>query len=233
MSDVRSKVTRRPRSKLERLLDALGTVLAVPPRPPVDLGIQLALSCLVAAQASASSARDLVRSWTGPEGRVDPGRLIVVSPGDLAGACPADQAPQAAVAVQAVGRLVADGALDETWEPEDTRRALLGVPGVTPHRADYLLLAAGRLATVAPTLAAMRVAVRIGYPGSTYGAVARALDLELPRAGDVGSAWRAHQILDHHGRGSCSVVRPACSSCPVRDACAYAGEGTDPATRLA
>jgi endonuclease III len=79
----------------------------------------------------------------------------------------------------------------------------------------------------------MRVAVRVGYPGSTYGAVARALDLELPYAGDVASAWRAHQLLDQHGRGVCTAARPSCAGCPIRDGCSFAGEGTDPATRLA
>ena len=230
MSDVRSKVTRRPRSKLERLLDALGAAHTAPTRPPVDLGVQVALSCLVAAQVSPADARDRVRAWSTASG-VDAARLVAVTDEDVAGVCPADHVRPAAAALRAVGHLVADGALDETWDAEDTRRALLGVPGMTPPVADYLLLAAGRLATVAPTLPAMRVAVRIGYPGATYGAVARALDLELPNAGDVGSAWRAHQLLDHHGRLVCTP-RPTCATCPLRDGCSYAGEGVDPALRL-
>ena len=232
MSDVRSKVTRRPRSKLERLLDALGAAHAAPARPPVDLGVQVALSCLVAAQVSPADARDRVRAWSSASGEVDAARLIAVTDDEVAGVCPPEQARAATAALRAVGHLVADGALDETWDAEDTRRALLGVPGMTPPVADYLLLAAGRLATVAPTAPAMRVAVRIGYPGSTYGAVARALDLELPNAGDVGSAWRAHQLLDHHGRLVCTA-RPACAGCPLREGCSYAGEGVDPALRLA
>jgi hypothetical protein len=232
VSDVRSKVTRRPRSKLERLLDALVTTHEVPQRPAVDLGVHLALSCLVVAQATPGDARDLVRRWSTDAGRVVPDRLVSATLEEIEPACPAG-GEAALSAVHAVGHLVADGALDPAWDPEDTRRALLGVPGMTPPRADYLLLAAGRFATVAPTPPAMRVAVRLGYPGSTYAAVARALDMELPRTGDVGSAWRAHQLLDHHGRGPCSANRPACGGCPVRDGCAFAGEGTDPATRLA
>lgn len=232
MSDARSKVTRRPRSKLERLLEVLGGVHAAPARPPVDLGVQLALSCLVASQATPAAARDRVREWGGESAGVEPLRLIAVVADDVAGVCPPEQVGAAVAALRAVGHLVADGALDDAWEAEDTRRALLGVPGMTPPRADYLLLAAGRLATVAPTLPAMRVAVRLGYPGSTYGAVARALDLELPHADDVGSAWRAHQLLDHHGRLVCAA-RPACASCPLRDGCSYAGEGVDPVGRLA
>lgn len=232
MSDVRSKVTRRPRSKLERLLDVLGAAHAAPVRPPVDLGVQVALSCLVAAHASPGDARDRVRAWSSSGGDVDPDRLVAITEADVTGVCPPENVAAAAAALRAVGHLVADGALDETWDAEDTRRALLGVPGMTPPVADYLLLAAGRLATVAPTVPAMRVVVRVGYPGSTYGAVARALDLELPNAGDVKSAWRAHQLLDHHGRLVCTQ-RPACSACPLRDGCSFAGEGVDPALRLA
>lgn len=232
MSDVRSKVTRRPRSKLERLLDVLGAVHATPLRPAVDLGVQLALSCLVAAGATPAAARDRVRAWCSPAGGVEPSRLLALTPADVEADVPPGAADAASAALRAVGHLIADGALDDAWDTEDTRRALLGVPGVTPPVADYLLLAAGRLATVAPTASAMRVAVRIGYPGSTYGAVARALDLELPHAGDVASAWRAHQLLDHHGRLVCTP-RPGCAACPVREGCSYAGDGVDPVTRLA
>ncbi len=232
MSDVRSKVTRRPRSKLERLVEVLGAAHAVPVRPAVELGVQVALACLVAAQATPSAARDRVRGWGGESAGVEPQRLIAITADDVAGVCPPEQVGAAVAALRAVGHLIADGALDDAWDAEDTRRALLGVPGMTPPRADYLLLAAGRLATVAPTLAAMRVAVRIGYPGSTYGAVARALDLELPHADDVTSAWRAHQLLDQHGKLVCAA-RPACSGCPIRDGCGFAGEGVDPVGRLA
>src|SRR5690606_19766227 len=146
---VRSKVTRRPRSKLERLLDVLGAVHATPLRPAVDLGVQLALSCLVAAGATPAAARDRVRAWCGPGGSVEPARLVALTADDVEGGVPAGAADAAAAALRAVGHLVGDGALDDAWDAEDTRRALLGVPGVTPPVADYLLLAAGRLATVA------------------------------------------------------------------------------------
>jgi endonuclease III len=233
LSDARSKVTRRPRSKLERVLDAIGARAAVVRRPEVDLGVQLALACLVSSQASASDARDLVRRLCDAEGHVDPALLIAVTDADVTGVCPPTLVASVVDALHAVGHLVGDGALDDTWDPEDTRRAISGVPGMIPSRADYLLLSAGRLATVAPSAHVMRVAVRVGYPGSTYGAVARALDLELPYAGDVASAWRAQQLLDQHGRAVCTAVRPSCGSCPIREGCSYAGEGADPAERIA
>jgi len=233
LGDARSKVTRRPRSKLERVLDALGARAAVVRRPEVDLGVQLALACLVSAQVSAGDARDLVRRLCDADGHVEPAQLALVSDAELAGVCPPERARSVVEALHAVGHLVADGATGDTWDPEDTRRAISGVPGMIPSRADYLLLSAGRLATVAPSTSVMRVAVRVGYPGSTYGAVARALDLELPYAGDIASAWRAHQLLDQHGRTVCTALRPACGSCPIREGCGFVGEGDDPAARLA
>ena len=233
MTDARSKVTRRPRSKLERVLDAIGARAAVVRRPEVDLGVQLALACLVSSQVTAQGARDLVRRLCDDEGHVDPTRLVAVTEADVADICPRDLVASVVEALRAVGHLVADGALDDTWDPEDTRRAISGVPGMIPSRADYLLLSAGRLATVAPSAHVMRVAVRVGYPGSTYGAVARALDLELPYAGDVASAWRAHQLLDQHARTVCTTTRPACAGCPIREGCSFAGEGADPAARIA
>ncbi len=201
-------------------------------RPEVDLGVQLALACLVSSQASASDARDLVRRLCDDAGHVDPGRLVAVTDADIGAVCPAGVVASVVDALHAVGHLVADGALDDTWDPEDTRRAISGVPGMVPSRADYLLLSAGRLATVAPSGHVMRVAVRVGYPGSTYGAVARALDLELPYAGDVASAWRAHRLLDQHGRTVCTAVQPSCVGCPIREGCGFAGEGPDPAERI-
>ena len=65
MGDARSKVTRRPRSKLERVLDALGARAAVVRRPEVDLGVQLALACLVSSQASAGDAPEAESHYRG------------------------------------------------------------------------------------------------------------------------------------------------------------------------
>jgi hypothetical protein len=85
--------------------------------------------------------------------------------------------------------------------------------------------------TVAPTLDALRLAVRLGYPGESADAVARALDAELP-LGSTDLAWRARHLLDAHARATCSNPTPKCDGCTLVDACDYRGVGADPALRL-
>lgn len=112
----------------------------------------------------------------------------------------------------------------------ESLRAPMTLLGVSDRAlVDRLLLRAGVLETVAPTGPAMRVVVRLGYPGDTYASVARALDAEL---GPRGLAERAHDLLDAHGRAICRPVGPACNECRLAERCDYRGRGLDPARRL-
>lgn len=108
-------------------------------------------------------------------------------------------------------------------DPQDTR---------TPPSAEYLAVTARSHSAVAPTLDAARVALRLGYPGNEVAALARALDAEVPEGDVVGVAYRAHHHLHLHGTTVCVREQPACGSCRLRAACAYRGEGVDPALRL-
>lgn len=86
--------------------------------------------------------------------------------------------------------------------------------------------------SVAPTPEAARVAVRLGYPGNDIRAVGRALDAEVPEGDASQVALRAHHQLHAHGAKVCLRLSPLCGSCRLNAACAYRGEGVDPADRL-
>jgi endonuclease III-like uncharacterized protein len=84
---------------------------------------------------------------------------------------------------------------------------------------------------IAPTSYGLQVAVRLGYPGTTYASIARSLDVEVPSPDAIGLAWRAHHLLDLHGKQLCQKA-PICHRCPIREDCAFAGDGDDPALKL-
>lgn len=176
MTDFQSKVTRRPRSRLERLVSALD---AGTPRESFETEPLEAISQV--------------------EARQEVLRLLDAKP------------PL----------------------PCDVLRARLEALGIADRAlVDQLLLRAGKAGTVAPTSNALRVVVRLGYPGDTYESVARALDAELPGSDTQGIALRAHNLLDAHGRVICLPVRPTCTQCCVAERCDYRGEGLDPSARL-
>ncbi|MFO0550389.1 MAG: hypothetical protein U0271_18485 [Polyangiaceae bacterium] len=175
MGDLESKVTRRPRSKLERVLEQLEKHLSSPDPP----------------QGSLSAALT---------GGVDAAR-------------------------------VAEFEQLARKNPAEARRRLLEFSRLEPASVDFLLLTIGADDTVAPSPTAQRVAARLGYPGTDYETLARALDAEVPE-GDPGHvAWRAHHLLAAHGELVCGEP-PACNRCPIRALCSYHGEGPDPAARL-
>ena len=177
MTDFQSKVTRRPRSRLERLVSALE---AATPRAKLI-------------------ASDPLDALSDVQAKLEAVRLLDSKP-----ALPAEVLR---------ARLESLGIRD---------RALI----------DQVLLRAGKGDTVAPTENALRVVVRLGYPGDTYESVARALDAELPGSDTRGIATRAHDLLDVHGRAICLPVGPACKQCCVAERCEYRGEGADPSARL-
>lgn len=151
MADLYSKVTLRPRSQLERLIELLEAEASAPPRPPPD--------------------------------------------------------------------------------PEEAKRRLSALPRLEAEAVDRILLTSGARVTVAPSLAARRVAARVGYPGATYASITRALDAEILEADVTDLAWRAHHLLDRLGRERC-VELPSCAGCPLAQACGFRGVGSDPARRL-
>lgn len=232
MADLYSKVTLRPRSKLERLVDLLEPSCEVPSRPKNGLATQLALYFLLWGEAAPHAAAQAVKALRLADGQIDAAQLAGGVRDLVETLCTPARVEEVAAALAAVGRLAADGleALARR-DPEEARRRLSTLPRLAADQADFLLLAGGAVSTVAPSPAALRVAVRVGYPGTTYASVARALDAELPEGDPHEVAWRAHHVLKQHGLRTCKEA-PACSGCRAEPACSYAGQGEDPANKV-
>lgn len=231
--NLRSKVTLRPRSKLERVLELAGGHFATPTQPKNGILAQLALYYLLIAETPPTVAAELVKSLTGEGGRLEGRRLYELDRNALEDRCPAARLDETLDALRRVGRLSLESNLESISKSDldEARRLLVGLPRLHPQAIDLLLLSAGAQALVAPTQSAMRVAARLGYPGADYAAVARSLDAEVPEVDVLGVAWRAHHALKQLGSTICEKDRPLCASCPVIRACVYRGEGADPASR--
>lgn len=232
MSDQRSKVTLRPRSKLERVLDLLDPHLSHPPPPRTTLARELVVHYLVAGDAPLQKAAARVRESLGVEPSLD--GLRKVDRELVAELCSDARVEEVVSWIGKAAKQAQETRLGTLLEQDldAARRVLASLPQLSLPVADQLLLACSVRRTVAPTPAAIRVAVRLGYPGAEYEAVARALDAEVPESDVSAVAWRAHHLLKQHGVMVCVRERPHCSACRIASACAYGGEGTDPAARL-
>jgi hypothetical protein len=101
-----------------------------------------------------------------------------------------------------------------------------------PPTAEYKALRLRKQSEVAPSVVALRVAARLGYPGNEPAAIARALDAEVPEGDPTSVAWRAHYSLQVVGERWCHAEQTDCAACPVRTVCDYRGLGLDPAVRV-
>lgn len=232
MADLYSKVTRRPRSKLERLLELLRP-LAIPRRPESRVATQLALFYLVAADVSPDEASKFVKGFVDATGSLLSKPLLDLDREALVAQCSPRNATELLADLRALGEAVRDGLEDACRRDADEARRRVGaLPKLSPEHVDLILLTSGALSTVAPSTAARRVACRLGYPGSTYAALSRALDAEIPEGDATFVAWRAHHALAQHGKDVCLPTQPQCDRCVLATSCSYRGEGTDPASRL-
>ncbi len=228
MADLYSKVTLRPRSKLEKLVEMLEPACEIPQRPKNGLVAQLALYYLLWGECGAPAAAEAVKALM-EAGSVDAAKLAAGPREVVDRLCSPARAAEVLAALQAVGRLAADGLeASARRDVEEGRRRLATLPRLGPDQIDFLLLASGIASVVAPPLAALRVVARVGYPGTCYATLARTLDAELPEGDPQEVAWRAHHVLKQHGNKTCRE-KPDCPSCKAEPACAYAGRGEDPA----
>lgn len=234
--EARSKVTLRPRSQLERILERLEPIHGVPPRPRIDALTELTLLYLVGGGAEAKRALGAMGPLCNRQGAVEAERLVDLARELVAQVCvdaSVDAVLSALRAAGAVAVRLSDGFDARCRRDLAEARALLSsLPRLSEHHADLLLLYSGAHALVAPSAYAMHVAARLGYPGASYAALARSLDVEVPSSDALGFAWRAHHLLDRHGRQICAREAPACARCPVRPSCAASDGGEDPAERL-
>jgi endonuclease III len=235
--EPRSKVTLRPRSRLEQVLTRLEPRYGVPPRPRIDALTQLTLLYLVGGGAEAKRALGALAPLCNKLGAVDADKLAEVPRELVAEACVDASADGVVAALRVVGALARK--LPEGFDTHcrrelaEARAMLSSLPRLSEHHADLLLLYSGAHALVAPSSFALQVAVRLGYPGASYAAIARSLDVEVPSSDALGFAWRAHHLLDQHGKQLCTRYAPACATCPVRQSCAASSGDEDPAERLA
>ncbi|MCY3805622.1 MAG: A/G-specific adenine glycosylase [bacterium] len=107
----------------------------------------------------------------------------------------------------------------------DDLDGLLALPGVGPYTARAVLaLAFERDVGVVDTNVG-RLLARLGGRRLTRAEAQRAADRLVP----PGQAWLWNQALFDLGATVCTRRAPACAPCPVRQHCAWRGEGPDPA----
>jgi hypothetical protein len=233
VADLYSKVTLRPRSKLERVIELLSQRTPVPKRPEPGVVVQLVLYYLVAAEVTPTDASAYVKLLRGEGSRIDPVRLSELEGASLEAICPPRMLVDLVAALRATGHAAREGLEDAcVRDADEGKRRLAALPRMNAEAVDLILLSGGAVATVAPSVPARRVASRLGYPGTNYASLARALDAEIPEGDATDMAWRAHHLLARHGRDTCTLPKPACDRCAVRSSCSYQGEGPDPAGRL-
>jgi endonuclease III len=105
------------------------------------------------------------------------------------------------------------------------KRALRAFPGIGEPGAEKILLYAGIHPFLAPDSNALRVLSRLGLidEESSYArsyAAARALERQI--GADFKRLRRAHELLQHHGRLTCTRSKPACAGCALAAGCRYA-----------
>lgn len=224
MADLQSKVTRRPRSKLERVLEILQPTCPVPERPKEGI-----VSAVVRSYLMEAGAKDMTLI---PEldSDIKAGRVVPAVVERALGSAPLDST---VLGLKALAKLSLDG-LEKLCrhDVEEAKRRLAALPRFDAERVDWVLLSSRHDASVAPAKGALRVAARLGYPGSNYAAISRALDAEIPEGDSNDVAWRAHHVLETHAQRTCHRAAPACERCGVRASCSYRGVDADPARRL-
>jgi len=103
-------------------------------------------------------------------------------------------------------------------EVPHSREALEALPGVGRKTANVVLNALWREPVMAVDTHIFRIANRMGLaPGKDVRAVEEALYKRIPKDYLVD----AHHWLILHGRYVCTARKPLCSSCIVRDLCAW------------
>lgn len=117
--------------------------------------------------------------------------------------------------VIALSRLLVE---EHGGEVPQSREILETLPGVGRKTANVVLNIAFGLPTIAVDTHLFRVANRTGLaPGKTPLAVELGLEQVVPAA----YARHAHHWLILHGRYVCKALKPACTTCLIRDICLF------------
>ncbi len=106
-----------------------------------------------------------------------------------------------------------------------TLDSLLALPGVGPYTARAVMAFAFELDVAVVDTNIARVHARVAGRALTLKEVQRLADDALP----AGRAWEWNQCLMDLGAVLCRPTSPGCDDCPLREQCAWAGKGDDPA----
>jgi hypothetical protein len=99
-----------------------------------------------------------------------------------------------------------------------------------PHDpSEHELSPAHEVSPLPPSTSLLRIAARLGYPGTSPAALVRALEAELPGGHPHELAARVVRTFERLADARCTPRQPRCAGCPIDDRCAYRGEGVDPA----
>ncbi|UCF78809.1 MAG: endonuclease III, partial [Candidatus Eiseniibacteriota bacterium] len=112
-----------------------------------------------------------------------------------------------------------DGSLDfiHSWPLEESRKALMSLPGVGPKTADIVLLFGSHKATIPVDTHVHRVSKRLSLASAKadYEEIQEALQSVYPPEDHLA----AHLLLIALGRKYCRARNPVCSPCPVNALC--------------
>ena len=106
-----------------------------------------------------------------------------------------------------------------------TLDGLLALPGVGQYTARAVMAFAFELDAAVVDTNIARVYARVNGRRLTAREVQAAADASLPR----GDSWAWNQCVMDLGATLCRPASPGCGECPLRDGCAWHGEGPDPA----
>ncbi len=102
---------------------------------------------------------------------------------------------------------------------------LVALPGVGPYTARAVLVFAFEQHAAVVDTNVGRLLARLGGRRLSRPEAQALADRLVPK----GNAWLWNQALFDLGAGVCSRRAPACGRCPLREGCAWRGDGPDPA----
>jgi endonuclease-3 len=106
---------------------------------------------------------------------------------------------------------------------EESRNALMQLPGVGPKTADVVLLFSANQPTIPVDTHVNRVSKRLGLAPADGGY--EAVRLSLQSHFDPKDYLAVHLLLIAHGRKTCKARKPQCHVCPVNTYCPSNGLG--------
>lgn len=106
---------------------------------------------------------------------------------------------------------------------------LQALPGIGPYTSRAIIAFTGRGDAAPLDTNIGRILARLAGRRFTNPEAQKQVDGLVP----TGQAWEWNQTLMDFGAGVCTKRDPACETCPVKELCAWRGQGADPAEKSA